>query len=146
MTHIPRQYVGIYPKCATCGFHHDEEKPCRHCLNCGKYGHWIQQCRFISTREQEQRASTSAPSQHNYNCYTCGMLRHFARDCPRRMPLADPAVTEEILALPAPGDRSESNDPIGIQISSCYATLFIDMLIRDAYSIVILETINLRQL
>ncbi|KAD4177969.1 hypothetical protein E3N88_26560 [Mikania micrantha] len=118
ITSTPCQYVGAYPKCVRCGFHHGEEKPCRHCLNCGRYGHWIQQCRFISTRKQERKASTSTSSQHNKNCYTCGMHGHFARDCPRKMPPADPAVTEELLALPAPGEHSESDDPICMQISA----------------------------
>ncbi|KAD6795085.1 hypothetical protein E3N88_05981 [Mikania micrantha] len=31
------------------------------------------------------------------------------------MPLADPAVTEELLALPAPGEHSEFDDPTGMQ-------------------------------
>ncbi|KAD4888580.1 hypothetical protein E3N88_20653 [Mikania micrantha] len=38
------------------------------------------------------------------------MHGHFARDCPRKMPPADPAVTEELLALPAPGEHPESDD------------------------------------
>ncbi|KAD7116949.1 hypothetical protein E3N88_04217 [Mikania micrantha] len=114
----PRQYFGAFPKCVKCVFHHGEEKPCKHCLSCGKYGHWIQQCRFISPRKREQKVSTSTSPQHNNNCFMCGMHGHFARDCSRKMSSADPADIEELLALPAPGEHSESDDSIGMQISA----------------------------
>ncbi|KAD7116977.1 hypothetical protein E3N88_04245 [Mikania micrantha] len=109
MTSTSRQYVGTDPKCAKCGFHHDKGKPCRHCLNCGRIGHWIQQCRYILTRKQKQKVNISTSTPNN-NCYTCGMLGHFKRDCPRQRPPADPAATKELLALPAPGEHSESDD------------------------------------
>ncbi|KAI3808107.1 hypothetical protein L1987_24050 [Smallanthus sonchifolius] len=34
-----KPYVGIYPLCATCNFHHPQNIPCRLCTYCGRYGH-----------------------------------------------------------------------------------------------------------
>ncbi|KAI3797604.1 hypothetical protein L1987_32864 [Smallanthus sonchifolius] len=40
-----KPYVGIYPLCATCNFHHPQNIPCRLCTHCGIYGHTINVCR-----------------------------------------------------------------------------------------------------
>ncbi|KAI3801817.1 hypothetical protein L1987_29934 [Smallanthus sonchifolius] len=36
-----KPYVGIYPLCATCNYHHLQNIPCSLCTHCGKYGHTV---------------------------------------------------------------------------------------------------------
>ncbi|KAI3742495.1 hypothetical protein L1987_60179 [Smallanthus sonchifolius] len=40
-----KPYVGIYPLCATCNYHHPQSIPCRLCTYCGRYGHTVNVCR-----------------------------------------------------------------------------------------------------
>ncbi|KAI3686970.1 hypothetical protein L1987_80660 [Smallanthus sonchifolius] len=40
-----KPYVGIYPLCATCNYHHLQNIPCRLCTHCEKYGHTVNVCR-----------------------------------------------------------------------------------------------------
>ncbi|KAI3808106.1 hypothetical protein L1987_24049 [Smallanthus sonchifolius] len=39
-----KPYVGIYPLCATCNFHHPQNISCRLCTYCGRYGHTVSVC------------------------------------------------------------------------------------------------------
>ncbi|KAI3826071.1 hypothetical protein L1987_00113 [Smallanthus sonchifolius] len=40
-TPVKKPYVGIYPLCATCNYHHPQSIPCRLCTYCGRYGHTL---------------------------------------------------------------------------------------------------------
>ncbi|KAI3712410.1 hypothetical protein L1987_70966 [Smallanthus sonchifolius] len=46
-----KPYVGIYPLCATCNYHHLQNIPCHLCTHCGKYGHTGNCPRFINARQ-----------------------------------------------------------------------------------------------
>ncbi|KAI3821421.1 hypothetical protein L1987_08989 [Smallanthus sonchifolius] len=87
-----KPYVGIYPLCATCNFHHPQNIPCRLCTHCGIYGHTINICRAKAFAGQvnppnqpnPRVANRGAPAIANRRaCYECGDLNHFRNLCPR---------------------------------------------------------------
>jgi hypothetical protein len=46
----PRKpYLGPYPLCVICGYHHPANLVCRFCSNCNRFGHWIETCRSNPT-------------------------------------------------------------------------------------------------
>ncbi|KAI3815477.1 hypothetical protein L1987_15146 [Smallanthus sonchifolius] len=87
-----KPYVGIYPLCATCNFHHPQNIPCRLCTYCGRYGHTVSVCRTKAltgpvnppNRTVPQVANQGAPAIANGRaCYECGDPNHFHDQCPR---------------------------------------------------------------
>ncbi|KAI3821490.1 hypothetical protein L1987_09058 [Smallanthus sonchifolius] len=87
-----KPYVGIYPLCATCNFHHPQNIPCRLCTYCGRYGHTVIVCRTKAltgqvnppNRTVPQVANQGAPAIANGRaCYECGDPNHFRDQCPR---------------------------------------------------------------
>ncbi|KAI3762531.1 hypothetical protein L1987_52961 [Smallanthus sonchifolius] len=87
-----KPYVGIYPLCATCNYHHLQNIPCRICTHCGKYGHTVNVCRAKAlagqvnppNRTNPQVANQGVPAIANGRaCYECGNLNHFRDQCPR---------------------------------------------------------------
>ncbi|KAI3815298.1 hypothetical protein L1987_14960 [Smallanthus sonchifolius] len=87
-----KPYVGIYPLCATCNYHHPQNIPCRLCTYCGRYGHTVSVCRTKAlagqvnptNRTVPQVANQGAPAIANGRaCYECGDQNHFRDQCPR---------------------------------------------------------------
>ncbi|KAI3712441.1 hypothetical protein L1987_70997 [Smallanthus sonchifolius] len=87
-----KPYVGIYPLCATCNYHHPQNIPCRLCTYCGRYGHTVSVCRTKAlagqvnppNRTVPQVANQGAPAIANGRaCYECGDPNHFRDQCPR---------------------------------------------------------------
>ncbi|KAI3725446.1 hypothetical protein L1987_65234 [Smallanthus sonchifolius] len=54
-----KPYVGVYPLCATCNYHHPQSIPCRLCTHCGKYGHTVNVCRTKSLAGQVNHQTES---------------------------------------------------------------------------------------
>ncbi|KAI3819384.1 hypothetical protein L1987_13215 [Smallanthus sonchifolius] len=87
-----KPYVGTYPLCATCNYHHPESIPCCLCTYCGKYGHMINVCRAKAlsgqvnppTRTNQQVANQGVTAIANGRaCFECGNPNHFRDLCPR---------------------------------------------------------------
>ncbi|KAI3825399.1 hypothetical protein L1987_06882 [Smallanthus sonchifolius] len=87
-----KPYVGIYPLCATCNYHHPQNIPCRLFTYCGRYGHTVSVCRTKAlagqvnppNRTVPQVANQGAPAIANGRaCYECGDPNHFRDQCPR---------------------------------------------------------------
>ncbi|KAI3784256.1 hypothetical protein L1987_43351 [Smallanthus sonchifolius] len=87
-----KPYVGIYPLCATCNYHHPQNIPCRLCTYRGRYGHTVSVCRTKAftgqvnppNRTVLQVANQGAPAIANGRaCYECGDPNHFRDQCPR---------------------------------------------------------------
>ncbi|KAI3821419.1 hypothetical protein L1987_08987 [Smallanthus sonchifolius] len=91
-TPAKKPYVGIYPLCATCNYHHLQNIPCRLCTHCGKYGHTVNVCRAKAlagqvnppNRTNPQVANQGVPAITNGRaCYECGNPNHLRDQCPR---------------------------------------------------------------
>ncbi|KAI3821378.1 hypothetical protein L1987_08945 [Smallanthus sonchifolius] len=87
-----KPYVGIYPLCTTCNYHHPQNIPCRLCTYCGKYGHTVNVCRAKALAGQVNPPSRTDPQVANQGvpaivngraCYECGDPNHFRDQCPR---------------------------------------------------------------
>ncbi|KAI3786519.1 hypothetical protein L1987_40262 [Smallanthus sonchifolius] len=87
-----KPYVGIYPLCATCNYHHPQSIPCRLCTYCGRYGHTVNVCRAKALAGQvnppnqtnTQVTNQGAPAIANGRaCYECGNPNHFRDQFPR---------------------------------------------------------------
>ncbi|KAI3717465.1 hypothetical protein L1987_69102 [Smallanthus sonchifolius] len=70
---VKKPYVGTYPLCATCNYHHPQTIPCRLCTHCGKYGHTVNVCRAKAlagqvnppTRTHQQVTNQGVPAIAN---------------------------------------------------------------------------------
>ncbi|KAI3819234.1 hypothetical protein L1987_13059 [Smallanthus sonchifolius] len=71
-------YVGKYPKCNKCVFHHNGACDKHRCQRCGKIGHATKDCRGELQPKQpfQQQGSTRG-------CYECGKEGHFRKYCPQ---------------------------------------------------------------
>ncbi|KAI3821524.1 hypothetical protein L1987_09092 [Smallanthus sonchifolius] len=87
-----KPYVGIYPLCDTCNYHHPQSIPCRLCTYCGRYGHTVNVCRAKALAGQvnppnqtnTQVANQGVPAIVNGRaCYECGNPNHFRDQCPK---------------------------------------------------------------
>ncbi|KAI3797832.1 hypothetical protein L1987_33096 [Smallanthus sonchifolius] len=81
-----KPYVGIYPLCVTCNYHHLQNIPCHICTHYGKYGHTVNVCRAKAlagqvnppNRTNPQMANQGVPAIANGRaCYECGNPNHF---------------------------------------------------------------------
>ena len=85
-----RPYIGLYPKCPTCNYHHLATTPCRICTTCSRYGHLSQYCRsgFPSRGNQAQAQSSNQNSRpQSYPgraCFKCNDPNHLINQCPQR--------------------------------------------------------------
>ncbi|KAI3810911.1 hypothetical protein L1987_20562 [Smallanthus sonchifolius] len=64
-TPAKKPYVGIYPLCATCNYHHPQTIPCRLCTHCGRYGHTINVCRAKVLAGQVHPPNRTVPQVAN---------------------------------------------------------------------------------
>ncbi|KAI3733183.1 hypothetical protein L1987_64403 [Smallanthus sonchifolius] len=87
-----KPYVGIYPLCATCNYHHPQSIPCRLCTHCGRYGHTVNVCRAKALAGQVKPPNRTNPQGTNQGvpaiangraCYECGDPNYFRDQCPR---------------------------------------------------------------
>lgn len=77
-TQIPvRPYLGSFPKCDRCLYHH--RGPCRdmQCIKCGREGHTARSC-----RAPVRRITRTTDTGTTQTCYGCGKKGHFKRNCP----------------------------------------------------------------
>ncbi|KAJ0702340.1 putative transcription factor interactor and regulator CCHC(Zn) family [Helianthus annuus] len=85
-------YVGSWPKCNQCFYHHPTGTPCRKCFTCNRLGHFANRCRNNLKPDQNQAmvAQHPAPNQPQNQtvrvraCYKCGDVNHMADVCPQR--------------------------------------------------------------
>ncbi|KAI3828724.1 hypothetical protein L1987_02833 [Smallanthus sonchifolius] len=70
-------YVGKYPKCNKCNFHHHGACDRYHCQRCGKMGHLAKDCRVDLQNKQ------TPPGNAPKGCFECGKEGHFKKDCPQ---------------------------------------------------------------
>ncbi|KAI3687799.1 hypothetical protein L1987_81502 [Smallanthus sonchifolius] len=82
---IPRNYVGSFPQCPTCKYHHAPHAACRLCSKCGCYGHVVTTCRARTIVNQATQGNHPMPLAITYGraCYECGDPNHFRNQCPR---------------------------------------------------------------
>ncbi|KAI3743880.1 hypothetical protein L1987_56947 [Smallanthus sonchifolius] len=89
---VKKPYVGVYPLCATCNYHHLQNIPCRLCTHCGKYGYTVNVCRAKTlagqvnppARINQQVANPGVPAIANGRAfYECGDPNHFRDQCPK---------------------------------------------------------------
>ncbi|KAD4180379.1 hypothetical protein E3N88_28970 [Mikania micrantha] len=86
-----KSFVGEYPICTTCGYHHASNRRCRVCTNSRMYGHIANYCRNGPIVQQGQPAPqlnqppvAPAPALTNgRGCYECGDPNHFRNKCPK---------------------------------------------------------------
>ena len=85
-----RPYIGLYPKCPTCNYHHLPAVPCRICTTCIRYGHLSQYCRsgFPSRGNQAQAQSMNQNPRPQLipgrACFKCNDPNHLINQCPQR--------------------------------------------------------------
>ena len=81
-----KQYTGLHPLCTKCQYHHAVNHQCRQCTGCGRYGHWVQECRIKPNHEVNNAALALPPpnNQNNGGCYNCNERGHFAKNCPKK--------------------------------------------------------------
>ncbi|KAD3337586.1 hypothetical protein E3N88_33106 [Mikania micrantha] len=90
-----KPYAGSQPLCNTCRLHHPQNRPCRVCNICGRYGHFAQTCRIgpplqqgnqtqVARQTNQQPAAPAIPAITNGRaCFECGDPNHFRNQCPR---------------------------------------------------------------
>ncbi|KAI3731638.1 hypothetical protein L1987_62827 [Smallanthus sonchifolius] len=70
-------YVGKYPKCNKCNFHHHGACDRYRCHRCGKMGHLAKDYRVDLQKKQ------TPPGDAPKGCFECGKEGHFKKNCPR---------------------------------------------------------------
>ncbi|KAD4180551.1 hypothetical protein E3N88_29142 [Mikania micrantha] len=87
-----------------CKRRRDKER-CKHCLNCGRKGHWGRDCNNPPTHNQNPGITTYPLPRHSKDCYVCGTSEHVARECPVRVSSSNPAPPEKKSTLPTSDAR-----------------------------------------
>ncbi|KAI3825163.1 hypothetical protein L1987_06639 [Smallanthus sonchifolius] len=82
---ILKNYVGSFPQCPTCKYHHAPHATCRLCSKCGRYGHVVTTCHARTIVNQATQGNHPMPLTVTYGraCYECGDPNHFRNQCPR---------------------------------------------------------------
>ncbi|KAI3807784.1 hypothetical protein L1987_23718 [Smallanthus sonchifolius] len=131
-----KPYVGIYPLCATCNYHHLQNIPCRLCTHCGKYGHNVNVCRAKALAGQVNPPNRTNPQVANQvvlsiangrACYECGNPNHFRDQCPRLINARQGGARGRAFNINA-NEAQANNDVVNgtILVNSQYASILFD--------------------
>ncbi|KAI3808233.1 hypothetical protein L1987_24182 [Smallanthus sonchifolius] len=131
-----KAYVGIYPLCATCNYHHLQTIPCRLRTHCGKYGHTVNVCRAKAlagqvnppNRTNPQVANQGVPAIANGRaCYECGNPNHFRDQCPRLINASQGGARGRAFNINA-NEAQANNDVVNgtFLVNSQYASILFD--------------------
>ncbi|KAD4385652.1 hypothetical protein E3N88_25821 [Mikania micrantha] len=124
---IRKPYTGTAPLCNSCQYHHPPNVPCRHCTNCGRFGHLVTHCRSPRTQNRNNNAATTAAAADPRSCYNCGEPGHFSRDCPRRNQQGAQAPRGRAFQIGAAAARQDPNVVTGtFLLSDSYASILFD--------------------
>ncbi|KAI3815647.1 hypothetical protein L1987_15324 [Smallanthus sonchifolius] len=132
-----KPYVGIYPLCATCNYHHLQNIPCRLCTHCGKYDHTVNVCRAKAlagqvnppNRNNPQVANQGVPAIANGQaCYECGNPNHFCDQCPRLINARQGGARGRAFNINA-NEAQANNDVVNgtFLVNSQYASILFDI-------------------
>ncbi|KAI3784091.1 hypothetical protein L1987_43183 [Smallanthus sonchifolius] len=135
-TPAKRPYVGIYPLCATCNYHHPQSIPCRLCTYCGRYGHTFNVCRAKALAGQvnppnqtnTQVANQGVPAIANGRaCYECGNPNHFRDQCPKLVNARQGGARGSAFNINA-NEAQANNDVVNgtFIVNSQYASILFD--------------------
>ncbi|KAI3733217.1 hypothetical protein L1987_64437 [Smallanthus sonchifolius] len=91
-------YVGKYPKCNKCNFHHHGACDRYRCHWCGKMGHLAKDCRV------DLQNKHTSPKDAPKGCFECGKEGHFKKNCPqlRRNGNGNACIYERIRVTDSP--------------------------------------------
>ncbi|KAI3704115.1 hypothetical protein L1987_74328 [Smallanthus sonchifolius] len=131
-----KPYVGVYPLCATCNYHHPQTIPCRLCTNCGKYVHMVNVYRAKAfagqvnppNRINPQMANQGVPAIANGRaCYECGDPNHFHDQCPRLINARQGGARGRAFNINA-NEAQANNDVVSgtFLVNSQYASILFD--------------------
>ncbi|KAD7476918.1 hypothetical protein E3N88_00054 [Mikania micrantha] len=124
---IRKPYTGTAPLCNSCQYHHLPNVPCRHCTNCGRFGHTANYCRSQRTQNRNNNAATAAAAADPRSCYNCGEPGHFSRDCPKRNQQQAQAPRGRAFQIGAAAARQDPNVITGtFLLSDFYASILFD--------------------
>nr|GEW63666.1 putative reverse transcriptase domain-containing protein [Tanacetum cinerariifolium] len=72
VSHVRRENMGTWPKCATCNSYHAPERPFRTCFNCNRPGHLAKDCTSVHRNVNP----INARKPPIVACYECGSTDH----------------------------------------------------------------------
>ncbi|KAI3712434.1 hypothetical protein L1987_70990 [Smallanthus sonchifolius] len=131
-----KPYVGIYPLCATCNYHHPQGIPCRLCTYCEKYGHTVNVCWTkalagqvnLPNQTNTQVANQGVPAIANERaCYECGNPNHFRDQCPKLVNARQGGARGRAFNINA-NEAQANNDVVNgtFLVNSQYASILFD--------------------
>ncbi|KAI3821571.1 hypothetical protein L1987_09139 [Smallanthus sonchifolius] len=131
-----KPYVGIYPLCATCNYHHPQSIPCRLCTYCGRYGHTVNVCWTKALAGQvnppnqtnTQAANQGVPAIANGRaCNECGNPNHFRDQCPELVNARQGVARGRAFNINA-NEAQANNDVVNgtFLVNSQYASILFD--------------------
>ncbi|KAI3814167.1 hypothetical protein L1987_18914 [Smallanthus sonchifolius] len=131
-----KPYVGIYPLCAICNYHHPQGIPCRLCTYCGKYGHTVNVCKAKDLAGQvnlPNQTNTQVANQcvtaiaNGRACYECGNPNHFRDQYPKLVNARQGGARGRAFNIKA-NEAQANNDVVNgtFLVNSQYASIFFD--------------------
>nr|GEX25628.1 hypothetical protein [Tanacetum cinerariifolium] len=79
VSHVGRENMGTWPRCATCNSYHALGGPCRTCFNCNRPSHLAKECRSVPRNVNPVNARNPPVRA----CYECGSTDHVMPAYPR---------------------------------------------------------------